>query len=324
MKISDCLFLIMKKGLDSAINHKKVLLPDNSGPPEADEKAKLNMILWGDPQISLISPLRSARVYSACRDIKASQSQFDALILLGDIAEYGTKYEYRFVKYLLDEVSDKFLNIFAVSGNHDIRLRNYKKQVKRFADFLLSLENGRANSYDKYYFSYYVNGYKFIMLGSDRTTLEASYLSENQLKWLDNELEGERESGKPVFVFNHQPLKKTNGLPVTFLGKGKWRGTVGRESDKLRSIFEKYDNVIYINGHLHYSTSKYTYEDLGSFKSISVPTIGVINHGVFNKFTQGYIMSVYDDKIVARSRIFGEGRYTDSSIHNSDFKILLK
>ena len=324
MSISDLLYGRMENALDYLIESKKVLIPDSTEPVESNDSASLNMILWGDPQISCLSPLRSARVYSACMDIKNSRSCFDALVLLGDITENGAACEYKFAQKLLAPIAGKFKNIFAVTGNHDIRLKSYKKQVKRFSSFLNGIENGRTGGNEKYYFSQTVNGYKFIFLGADRSAFEGSYLSREQLNWLDRELSSVKGSGKPVFVFNHQPLKNTNGLPVTFLGKGKWRGSVGNESEKLSEIFGKYDNVIYITGHLHYCTSKYTYEDCGSFKAISVPTVGVINHGDFSKFTQGYVISVVGDEVIARSRIFGEGKYTGEEIDNSEFRISLK
>ena len=243
-------------------------------------------------------------------------------MLVGDITEYGAKCEYRAVIELLRPVFDKFDNFFAVTGNHDIRLRNYKMQMQKFKNFVCSIPNGSYDDNGHYYFSKIINGYKFIMLGADRNSFEASYISDSQLQWLDSEL-AEVKDGKPVFIFNHQPIKHTNGLPVTFLGRGKWRGSVGNESDKLRAIFEKYNNVIYITGHLHYCTSRYAYDDCGAFKAVSVPTVGVINHGPFKSFTQGFIFEVLDDKIVVRSRVFGEGKYAPDDVPNSRFEIKL-
>lgn len=322
--ISNLLYGRMEKALSALSSSSNALSPDSATPiEEIDDEAKLKIILWGDPQLSCISPLRSARVFAACKDLQNSHSVFDALVLLGDIAESGSWCEYRFMQKLLSPVAEKFKYIFAVPGNHDIRIRNFKKQAQRFASFLRSIENGRPCPDGRYWFSESVNGYKFIMLGADRAAFEGSYISPAQLEWLNNELDSEKNSGKPVFVFNHQPLKRTNGLPVTFLGKGKWRGSVGNESNKILEIFKKYNNVIYITGHLHYCTSQYTYEDCGSFKAISVPTIGVVNHGAFSKFTQGYILTVFDDKIVAKSRVFGEGKYVDKSVPNAEFTINL-
>ena len=132
MGISELFYSRMEKGLDFLIKSKKVLIPDSTAPVEADGEAKLNMIVWGDPQISSLSPLRSGRMYSACMDIGNSRSSFDALVMLGDITEYGTKCEYKFTQKLLEPIAHKFKNIFAITGNHDIRLRNYKKQVFLF------------------------------------------------------------------------------------------------------------------------------------------------------------------------------------------------
>lgn len=310
----------MKKSLDDTL--KKYSIVERSEKEEKIEKlnSNLSFVVWGDPQISRLSPLRAARVHYAVEDIKGYDGKFDSLVLVGDLTEYGEKDEYRMLGELLKPVEDKFDTVFAVSGNHDVRLKEHKSQIKRFASFLSSVKNGVPNPTDRYWFSYDVKGYKFIMLGSDRNTFEGSFISDRQLKWLDNEL-GNSDKTKPVFIFNHQPLKKTNGLPKTFLGRGKWRGSVGWDSDKLRTVFEKYNNVIYITGHLHYCTSEYTYEDCGSFKAINAPTVGVINHGPFKRFTQGLIFNVFDDRVEVRSRVFGEGVYVPENIANSQFTI---
>ena len=316
------MFQKLKNSLDGTLSKYSIM--ERAKETEKIEKtdALMSFVVWGDPQISRLSPLRAARVHYAVEDLKEYDGSFDALVLAGDLTEYGEKDEYEMLSYLLKPVSDKFGGIFAVSGNHDVRLKDHKSQIRRFASFLKSLPNGVANPDDRYWFSSDVKGYKFIMLGSDRNTFEGSYISDKQLKWLDNELKNADKS-KPVFVFNHQPLKFTNGLPMTFLGRGKWRGSVGWDSDKLRAVFEKYNNVIYTTGHLHYCTSEYVYDDCGAFKAINAPTVGVINHGPFKRFTQGLIFNVFEDRIEVRSRVFGEGRYVPDDVPNNRFVINL-
>ncbi len=316
------MYKTMIKALSKVIEGGSIPMPDKEEILERDEGAPFSFIAWGDPQISCISPLRSARVYSACRDVENARGKFDALFLLGDVTEYGAKCEYDTAAYLINGVKDKFQKVFAVSGNHDIRLRSYKKQLRKFNGFLSSVNNGVRGSDTHYYFSSELCGYKLIFLGADRACFEGSYISGRQLEWLKNELETAPE-GKPVFVFNHQALKNTNGLPMTWLGKGKWRGTVGWDNDRLRAVLEKRENVIFITGHLHYGISQYTYEDLGNIKAVSVPTVGVLNHGPFDRLSQGIVFSVYEDRITARARIFGEGRYVDKSVCNSSFTIEL-
>lgn len=320
MSLSNYLYNKMEIGFNGLLKDNEKL--DLEAKIEKDENAKLTFAVWGDPQISFISPHRSLRVFKAMQDIKGGDI-LDALVLCGDITEYGAKCEYKFVKKLLDDDNDKINNIFAVPGNHDIRLRNYKKQVRRFTEFVNSLACGKKDENDSYYYTRDLNGIRFIMMGSDASTFEAAYISDTQLKNLENDIKT-APKGKPVFVFNHQTLKRTNGLPKTFLGKGKWRGSVGLQSEKLKNVLSKYKNVYFVTGHLHYCTSEYTFEDYGNFKALSVPTIGVINHGEFKNMTQGYIISVYDDKVVLRSRVFSEGRYTPNEVPNAYIEVSIK
>lgn len=294
--------------MQKALAKVNVNIPAGDDKIVIDENANLNFIAWGDPQISSISPLRSSHLKSACLDVANAEGKFDLITMLGDITEYGRECEYQFTASLLDTCKGKFDNLICVSGNHDVRLRNHKKQIEKFNAFLKSVNGGIVGPDDRYWFATTIKGYKFIMLGTDAATFEGSYLSTAQLKWLDKELAKSKDD-KAVFVLNHQTLKNTNGLPYTWLGKGKWRGSVGWQSDKLADVFSKYNNVIYITGHLHFGTNWYNFEDCGGFKSLCVPTVGVNNHGTPDNDGQGYVISVYDDKIVMRARIFAEGKW---------------
>ena len=319
-RISDFFYKNMVRALSKVIDGGSIPFPDGSEPIVADDSADLNIIAFGDPQISALSPLRSARFAAAVRDIEQAKGDFDALILAGDIAEYGAWCEYKMTAKLLESVTKRFDKIFIATGNHDIRIRNFKKQLKRFNDFIALLPNGECHGEEKYYFSREIKGYKFIMLGADTNAFEDTYLSDEQLVWLDREL-SENDGGKPVFVINHQPLKNTNGLPYTWMGKGDWRGSVGAQSDRLKEIFERHEKIVYITGHLHFGISKYNYEDYGSYKALSLPTVGVLNHGDNDKFSQGYVLTVKGDRITARARAFGEGRYYGEDTENSTVEI---
>ncbi len=293
--------------------------PSKDDPIVLDKNAKLNIIAWGDPQISFISPLRSARMKGACRDLANMQGKADVLMLLGDICEFGKRAELMMAGEIIEEVKDTFSHFLAVSGNHDIRVRAYRPQLERFNGFIKSVDGGIAGGNEHYYFSTEINSYKFIMMGSDSTAFESSHISDEQLKWLDGEIAA--CGGKPVFVLNHQTLDRTNGLPVTWLGRGDWRGSVGKQSDAIKEIFEKYKNVYFITGHLHYGVSKYNFEDYGAYKALSLPTVGVLNHGDFGKNGQGYIISVYDDKIIIRARVFADGEYVDKDYPGAYFEV---
>ncbi|MBQ6467505.1 MAG: metallophosphoesterase [Clostridia bacterium] len=307
--INDLTFQGMKKALDMV----EIKSPGTDDPLVVDPAAALTFAAWGDPQISSVSPLRSARLAAACEDLSNAEGTLDALVLLGDITEFGRKCEYDMAGDIIGGASEKFRNFLCVSGNHDVRMRPHKKQLAKFENFVLGVRGGRVSGSGKYWFSYDINGYKMIMMGTDFTAFEGTFLSKAQLEWLDKELSS-CEKGNPVFIFNHQTLQKTNGLPVTWLGKGAWRGSVGWQNDKLADILSKYKNVYYITGHLHYGVSRYNFEDCGNFKALSVPTVGVVNHGDFSSDSQGYVVSVYDDKVVIRARLFGDGKWVDSTL----------
>lgn len=310
----------MQRDFQLLRDNGKAAEPDRHTPIEIDPDALLTFAVWGDPQIAYWSALRSMRLDAACRDLANMQRPLDALILAGDITEYGKDDEFRMVAAILNAYCGSFRHLLCVPGNHDVRMRAFGKQIKVFHDFVRSVSGGVAGDDDSRYFhAVRIRGYKFVLMGTDRATFEGAYISPRQLRWLDEQIAA--ENGKPVFVVNHQTLKGLNGLPVTWLGKGDWRGSIGWESDKVRAVFEKHRNVIFLTGHLHYGTSAYAFEDCGAFKSLSVPTVGVVNHGDFTADSQGYVLSVYDDRILARARVFGEGRYVDDAVENARIEI---
>lgn len=322
MNLSEKMFFKMKNALEEKFISGEYKAPDNAEPVIADDEANINFIVWGDSQVSNYMFARECSLKVACEDVKNAKGKLDALVICGDIAENGMKCEYKMTTELINSCSASFNNFIAMPGNHDVRLRRYKHQIKRFSEFVSNIHNG-VTIKDKYWFSKEISGYKFIVMGTDSATFEGAYISNEQLNWLDKEIKSTQGSGKPVFVFNHQTLKKTNGLPNTWLGKGKWRGSIGNQSEKVKAIFEKYDNVIFITGHLHWGMNEYSIQNCGKFTAVSVPTIGAGNHGKFNANCQGYIFSVYDDKIIIRGRDFEKGRYIDKQIKGAYEEIRL-
>lgn len=297
--------------------------PSQETPIEVDENAAVSFVVWGDTQVSNILFERQANFKAACEDIGNTKGQLDALIIVGDIAENGMQSEYDTVKDMLNPVSAAYKNFICTPGNHDIRSKAYSLQFERFRNFNNSIDNA-VEIKDTYYRSCEINGYKFIIMGTDSTVFEEADISDEQLAWLDSEIASTQESGKPVFVLNHQPLQYTHGLPGTWNSPSFLKaGSIGKQSDKVKAIFEKYNNVIFITGHLHIGIGSYSYEDYGSFKSINVPTVCINNDDGLSGTTQGYVFSVYENKLIARARVFGEGKYVDESVENAVIEIPL-
>lgn len=273
------------------------------------ENVQLTFVAWADPQISNYMPERLGTFEAACEDVMNSSTKIDAFLMAGDIAENGFTSEYNYIAERVVKFNDIFDHHIYCYGNHDIRMKAYSIQKNRLMDFYNSISQNFKHEGTLYY-SYEVNGYKFVVMNSEKTVFEEGYYSPTQLAWLDSEIASTQGTGKPVFVMNHQPLQDTHGLPGTWGSPEIFRGgSMGDQNDEVRAIFEKYNNVIFLSGHLHTGFGQYTYEDYGSFKSINLPGLCTNNADGYEEDGQGYVFEVYEDRIVARARVFSTGEY---------------
>jgi len=276
-----------------------------------DEKnVKLTFAALADTQVSNYMLTREPALKAVGEDIKNASADIDAMVIAGDLTENALQCEYDLVtEDIVDTNVDHFL---MATGNHDIRLRNYNQAADRFIAFQNNLSNS-ANSdllIDKLHYTYEINGYTFIVMGSDRTEFEEAYFYQKQLIWLDQTLREKTNEGKPVFVIIHQAFKDTHGLPDTWGSPIDSRGTMGKQNDEVRAILNKYNNVIMISGHLHTGFGQYSYEKLDNFDSINVPSVGIENKdGEYNDNGTGYMVEVYDDEVIFRARDFAKGKY---------------
>lgn len=269
------------------------------------ESVKLVFSALADPQISNYMFDRYEVYQAAAQDIHNSVANLDALVMAGDIAENGLAEEYKLV---YDEIAGiEGCRYIIATGNHDSRLRAYSQSTNRFIEFVNSLNGDEAVT--DYSYSQVVNGYKFIVLGPDKTVFEETYLSPEQLTWLDSEIKN--ANGRPVFVICHQPLKETHGLPVTWgNGTNVNAGHVGAQNDELKAILSSYQNVIFITGHLHTAFGEYTYEYTDGIHMVNLPSLCIENKdGDYNEAGLGFIVEVYRDEIIFRARDHKLGKW---------------
>lgn len=285
-------------------------------PPSADDAiegcagngANLTFAAWADPQLSNYMAKRYQPFNAACEDIANAGEGVDAMIIAGDIAENGLLCEYQYVS---DHLKNANVGAFLPAvGNHDVRLKIYKNTVKNFCRFVNGLNEAAGSDLriEKLSYSYEIKGYKFIILGTDKTEFEESYLSGEQLSWLDSELES--ANGKPVFVVIHQSFKLTHGLPDTWNSPIDSAGSVGDQSEELYETLNAYKNVFLITGHLHTGIGQYTYEKHGSINSVNLPSVTITNKdGDLNDSGIGFMTEVYDTHVLFRARNFAKGEY---------------
>ncbi|MGN1418547.1 MAG: metallophosphoesterase family protein [Acutalibacteraceae bacterium] len=239
-------------------------------------------------------------------DLENSDENFDAVVIAGDLTDNGFNSEYdELFKYLDNQTATK--NILITLGNHDARYE-YKENSKIVMDEVNKLIG--VDTQGKSYYSYDINGYTFIMLSTEAAVFERAYISDAQLKFLDSELARATKDGKPAFVVCHQPLKNTHGLPDV------WKtGDIGDQSEQVREILTKYENVFYFNGHLHDGVYERSIEKLSdSVYTINLPAYGKDNdYGNYHDTGLGCYLEVYSDEIVLTARNFKSGTPTDYS-----------
>ncbi len=235
-------------------------------------------------------------------DVMSGKDKVDALLLAGDIADYGLKNEYeRFFRVFNKYKND--LKLFVTMGNHDARFF-YKSASRAVNSGIENLIGIKLNG--KPYYSYDINGYTFIVLCTEKAVLEKAYISKEQIEFLDKELSRATKDGKPCFVMCHQPFAFTHGLPEV------WKtGDMGEQNDEVRAIMEKYKNVFFINGHLHGGVCDYVEEILNNENN--VVSVSIPGYRKENNFGQtdagvGYICEVYDNEVIFKARNFLTGK----------------
>lgn len=270
------------------------------------ESLKVSAVLWADSQVSDYMYARAEHFESACKDVANSKETIDALIIVGDVTENSHTIEKDLVVNCLSLINNVNVKLLA-SGNHDIRMQAYSCALKNFEDFCAEANNGVNYTNGKMYYSYEVNGYKFIVLGSTGAAFEEAEISEEELAWLNSELAA--ANGTPAFVFAHQPLANTHGLPKTWgSGNNKTAGSIGKQSDAIKEILGQYKNVFFITGHLHTGFGQYTYEEIGTIHGVNLPSIGIDGADGL-EIPAGIMLEIYEDEVVFRARDFASGKY---------------
>ncbi len=265
-----------------------------------EENVNLAVVAFADTHIrpTGISPYNFE---CALEDIGNSGVDFDAFLIAGDLSELGDDISYELMWDALDKT--EIDNILLATGNHDVRVV-YDLRTEQIID----KTNGfLGTEIDKPYYSYDINGYTFIVMGSDSRLFEKAIISDEQLAFIDAELERATKDGKPAFVMCHQPLENTHGLPEV------WKnGGIGEQSEKVREVLVKYKNVFFLNGHLHdgvYENSLEVLDEEKGVYSVNLPAFGKEND--YGKFLQpglGTYFEIYDDEVVFTARDFRAGK----------------
>ena len=236
--------------------------------------------------------------------ITKSETKLDAIALPGDITNNATKDEYR----CLSAIINRYVRTGALLpalGNHDVRgdmnVEDYDDNMDRFYSFcaLMGVET------DKPYYAKVVQGYSFIVLGSEAEVKDRTYISPEQLQWLDGELTIAEAGGNPAFIICHQVIDHTNNVDQVW----RFDGSIGEQSDAVRDVIRSHtDNglkVVFISGHLHEDFSEYSFEQpWPNLYCLNLPS------AQFNEPAgMGCTVEAYADCVLIRTRNFITGEW---------------
>ncbi len=220
----------------------------------------------------------------------------DALVIAGDISNATDEKEYSMLTWSM-KTFNKVQNVLPAAGNHDTRASDtYEEAREYFCDFAADM----GVETDKVYYSTEVNGYPFIVLGSEGQLRLEAVLSDEQLAWFENELSAAVKSGKPVFIVCHQPMYDSNN--VFFDPLAETNHGIGAQSAKVEEIIRKYvpdahAPVFFISGHLHwnYGVQHFDKDFCENLYSVNLPSVAKNEVAGI-----GMAIEVYPEKVLLR------------------------
>ena len=286
-------------------------------PKEAATEDTLCLTVAAISDTHISNAAGAAMLAAGLRDISSDKLDVDAVLFLGDCTDNGNTENWETFTSCVQNnctVKDKLV----VLGNHDTWIDyDTDHEYEEALDLYLTYSNAIMGTHHKTpYYTYEVAGYQFVVLATEGTSVGA-VMTDEQLAWADEALAraAAKSAGKPIFVLMHQPLNHTHGI-------GNNEGGNGFEdentSKKLKAILNKYENVFYLNGHLHYGLNdgSTVYENPIGFTtvekagdnvtSVNLPCYmyGSYVFGGDPLIGDGLIINVYADRVELLGRNF--------------------
>ncbi|WP_062108940.1 metallophosphoesterase family protein [Bacillus niameyensis] len=265
-------------------------------------EAVLEFFVISDFQLTIGNKKSHGKIKIGLQDLKEINPTPDALVVNGDMTDDGSKESYEKVKYVMEETFYPENTLFTI-GNHEFfKNDGNEPAIKRFLDF-----SGRTRLFDEQI----INDHPFILLGSESwgpigaPTKDSAYLSEEQLQWLEETLEKYQSSGKPIFIFLHQPLPYTlSGTDLEYYRNGVI------QDKELKRILSQYPKAILFSGHSHWDLhlqDMFLYERFAMVNSGAIyNTYGPDENGyekVINpEGCQGLYVQVFHDEVIIKAR----------------------
>lgn len=192
---------------------------------------------------------RESYSYSKSHD---KYNNLDAVMVCGDMTDWGREDEYEMYHKVVSENLREGTQILEVMGNHEFIEEREVEGVNAF-------DNYKKYINEETEIHTVINGYHFIGI---------SYSDKNEnfgdkTKWLDEQLKiaTKEDKNKPVFVFQHPHPT------LTVYGSVNW------SEISIRTVLEKYPQVVNFSGHSHYCSADPRTLWQGSFTAMGTGAI---------------------------------------------------
>ena len=181
------------------------------------------------------------------------------------------------------------------------------------------------------YYSFEVGNDVYIMVGMYQTHKSNTPFAEGELQWLYETLEANKN--KNCFVFMHLFPWDGSGDAVNCYGEDYLDNTI--DGEVFYSLMKHYKNVTWFHGHSHAKfelqevNSMNNYDDKYASHSVHIPSVASptdisadgTSYSKDYSGSQGYVMDVYENKIVLRGRDFVSGKFLPIASYSLDVSI---
>ncbi len=229
--------------------------PDNNTgggpkPPSTSFNPVFRMVVASDMHVSnaneqgLSNGARFSQMFSQMYSYADSQAykKIDAVLLAGDITDYGTDSDFNYAKSLITQgIGQNDTEVLITMGNHDF-WGDKSKPAERISAFESVF--GPSSSHKV------IGGYHFITLCASgyRATDPGWDYTQAEIDYVTAELASayaQTGSDKPIFVMQHVGNSNTCG--------GTCEHTSGNAVPTLDNLYKQYPNIVCLSGHSHFA-----------------------------------------------------------------------
>lgn len=290
--------------------------PDPEERPTAvSAEPMLSFFVLSDLHVSMYDESTSRKLRNALEQIVHLDSPADALLLGGDLTDYGMDTEYKALEAIL--AAYKLPPVYASMGNHEY----YHVWIQNGGFSRDTFPNGKTDAqsrdrfmglfnYTKPYKDVVMNGCRLILMSQEAyreerpEVGEGAWYSDEQLAWLRAKLR-ETTDAMPIFIVIHQPLPSA----------GQDGGTHQLiRAKEFRDILKPHKNVFVFSGHTHQDfddgTSHYSKE---TFHWLMNASVGRTRNRGEAERSQGLYVQVFEDRVVVRGKEFADKAWLASA-----------